>query len=561
MGNLVTLQFPTFSLGAEESAIPTLRTLLMVDAVSADFTRAKVIDIDGAQLTLAPWPDNADYFALVTIAVADATGLEWRVFRVDNVALTRVRTSSGNWAILVANYTDVSAVNLRTVHTSSGRLIVAETGRLGYRALVISSAEDMTVGRTAAFTFLGMQLAQDIVAGLGLGTRLSSPVALPPANTVAPTNSVTAQIGVQITGTRGTWDNSPTSFSDQWQRSTTGVGSSWADIVGATSLNYTPVDVDFGYFLRRVETAINTGGGAAATSAATANVAEVAAQSLGAELLTNSDFNAWTGDDPVGWALTGESGSDPAVHQVASGETHSGSGTGAANFYNTVTAGNVPHLTQGVVVDGSWHEGDLALSVLTGTMRVFLGSATQIFSYTTSGQKRLLGRASGVQYTLRPSGTPLDATVDSAGVKLLTLNPQLTAPSADMRLDLRYTLPGSPVAGTQLWLLPRISDFAAGNYWAGVLEYTGSQWNITLFSVAAHSRTSRIAATNIGTTNGIRINFNGDSLSLYTTANDFGGVTQRGTTITNSTYSTATAVNALHTSDVTLGTLTYAAAS
>jgi hypothetical protein len=49
------------------------------------------------------------------------------------------------------------------------------------------------------------------------------------------------------------------------------------------------------------------------------------------------------------------------------------------------------------------------------------------------------------------------------------------------------------------------------------------------------------------------------SISLYTSA-DGETFTQRGSTINNSTYQTATGVNVLATSDVTLGNLEYAPA-
>jgi hypothetical protein len=159
------------------------------------------------------------------------------------------------------------------------------------------------------------------------------------------------------------------------------------------------------------------------------------------------------------------------------------------------------------------------------------------------------------------NGYPLfDGAVDNIVEKEVTLNVQLTAPTANMKLDLLYTLPGTPLAGSQVWVCPRISDWVTGNYWAAKLVYDGAAWNINLYSVATHTPTSRIAATNIGASNGIRVNMNGDSISLWTTADGGANWSQRGSTISNSTYNTATGVNALWTSDFTPGTLAYAAA-
>lgn len=94
----------------------------------------------------------------------------------------------------------------------------------------------------------------------------------PPANTVAPSHDGTssAVIGTEINGTVGTWSGDPT-LTHQWQRSADG-STGWADIGSATALDYTPVDADFGYYLRRAETGTNAAG---AVTAYTANTARV----------------------------------------------------------------------------------------------------------------------------------------------------------------------------------------------------------------------------------------------------------------------------------------------
>jgi hypothetical protein len=81
-----------------------------------------------------------------------------------------------------------------------------------------------------------------------------------PVNTVAPVVSGTAVVGQTLTTTNGTWTNSPSSFSYQWFRGATPVGTN--------SVNYTPVQADAGNTSNitcRV-TATNAGGSANATS-------------------------------------------------------------------------------------------------------------------------------------------------------------------------------------------------------------------------------------------------------------------------------------------------------
>jgi len=87
-------------------------------------------------------------------------------------------------------------------------------------------------------------------------------------------------------------------------------------------------------------------------------------QSLGAELLTNGDFSAWTGDNPDGWTVY-ESPPTREVTEVGAGEGHGGAGTGLANFYNS-DGGNVI-LYHTIYTVGYWYEsGVLVDTVMNG---------------------------------------------------------------------------------------------------------------------------------------------------------------------------------------------------
>jgi hypothetical protein len=356
-------------------------------------------------------------------------------------------------------------------------------------------------------------------------------------------------IGTAMAYTAGTWSSGTPTFT-RWEKSATGVGS-WST-AAATMPNATsaPTDTEFGLYLRPVE----TNDGVEAAGASVGPVAEAPVQSLGAELLTNGDFSAWTTDNPNGWTVTGESGSDPMVTQVAADGS---AGTGAARLFASTATTN-PTLTQTVMIIGNYYELASTVSARTsGTIRV-RESFNQIHSYAAAGSQRSINRATATGLTIDAVSGAHDAVLDTASVKALTLNTQLTAPSADMRLDFFYTLPVTPIQGDQVWLLPRISNFASGNYFLVLLQYTGSQWNINLYTVASHTRTSIAAATNIGTTNGLRFAGSGDQVSMWTTANGGTNWTQRDTTKTNTTYQTATGVNTAHTSSVTPGQLVFA---
>jgi hypothetical protein len=77
--------------------------------------------------------------------------------------------------------------------------------------------------------------------------------------------------GTAESTTTGTWSNSPTSFSYQWEDCNS-AGESCSNISAATSSTYTPVEGDVGHTLRVQVNASNAGGSGSATSAATATV-------------------------------------------------------------------------------------------------------------------------------------------------------------------------------------------------------------------------------------------------------------------------------------------------
>ena len=96
-----------------------------------------------------------------------------------------------------------------------------------------------------------------------------------PANTAAPTISGTPQAGQTLTAANGTWSNSPTSFTYQWQRCNS-AGASCTNIPGETGQTRIIANDDVGNRLRVVVTARNAVG----SSSANSNPSEVIATGL-----------------------------------------------------------------------------------------------------------------------------------------------------------------------------------------------------------------------------------------------------------------------------------------
>jgi hypothetical protein len=121
-------------------------------------------------------------------------------------------------------------------------------------------------------TRLGFLLA--VAIGVLLGAVLGQPGNGRAASKARPTPQTppkingTAEVGLTLVATRGTWSGNPTSFHFAWVRCDT-TGAACVGIGGATAKIYTPTAPDIGHTLRVSVTARNSSGATTATSAAT----------------------------------------------------------------------------------------------------------------------------------------------------------------------------------------------------------------------------------------------------------------------------------------------------
>lgn len=284
-------------------------------------------------------------------------------------------------------------------------------------------------------------------------------------------------------------------------------------------------------------------------------------QSLGAELLTNGDLSAWTSDNPDGWVVVGESGSDPEVTERNPAQTHGDTVTtgGAANMYSSGTNFQ-PRLVQSAFTNGSWYQ---VLGSLTGhssgELKFQSTNTNPLFATLSavnnfSGLRQINDSSGGSKSLfLLPGTSPNDFTSDDLSVKQITLNTQQTGyTNGDGSYVVRFTLPGSPKVGQRMYLLYRIVD--SDNRWQAYLEYDGSQWNAYLDSVSSLTETNRISVLGVGTPTMLGVYINGNDHKLYTGTGasvDAAIWTQRGGTVTNATHNTADGYNMVYNSDFT----------
>jgi hypothetical protein len=183
-----------------------------------------------------------------------------------------------------------------------------------------------------------------------------------PVNTMLPTLSGTPQVGQTLTATNGTWTNSPTSFTYQWNRA----GSA---ISGATASAYVPVSADVGNTLTISVTATNGfGSSTPATSAATSAVIDI--------IPTNSSVPTISGTAQVGQTLTATTGvwmHNPTSFTYQWNRAGSAIAGATASTYVPVAADVGNTLTVSVVATNSGGSSSAATSTATSAVTAASG--------------------------------------------------------------------------------------------------------------------------------------------------------------------------------------------
>jgi len=137
----------------------------------------------------------------------------------------------------------------------------------------ISGATTATYTVAVADEAALLRVAVTATDSQGTATLASAPTTMiapfPPANTAVPTITGAAQRASILTGTPGVWTGSQNTYTYQWQED---FGEGFANIAGATGLQYTLGTADEGAVVRLVVTATNPDGVVMAPSAATATV-------------------------------------------------------------------------------------------------------------------------------------------------------------------------------------------------------------------------------------------------------------------------------------------------
>ena len=212
-------------------------------------------------------------------------------------------------------------------------------------------------------------------------TQAADPaITLPPLNTGAPTISGSAIDSDTLTSSDGSWADSPTSYTYQWQDCTTGsLGLVCSDIAGATGSSYTLTKSDVGDDVRAVVTAANSAGSTSAPSAETsavtlppppANTAAPVVSGAPVQGQTLSTSNGTWSNNPKSYSYAWEDCN-------SSGGSCTAIGSAAANSY-TLTSSDVGHTIRSIVTATNDGGSNAADSTQTAVVTVVPPSNTAV---------------------------------------------------------------------------------------------------------------------------------------------------------------------------------------
>ena len=174
-----------------------------------------------------------------------------------------------------------------------------------------------------------------------------------PVNTVAPVISGTAVVGQTLSTTNGTWSNSPASFSYQWKRGATNIGTN--------SSTYTLVQADAGNTsnITCVVTATNTAGSANASSNQIAQILTIRTNSfLTASAISDATIRGGLNTFDIGLISNSLDTKMKAVYPFVGGtaSTHRWNFMNAADTnaaFRLVFSGTITHNSNGITGNGS----------------------------------------------------------------------------------------------------------------------------------------------------------------------------------------------------------------
>ena len=214
----------------------------------------------------------------LTNTVAPAVSGSWTVG-------TSISASSGSWS--------TSGTFTYQWQSSSDNSTWADIASATSSSYTLTSSE--------ASKYVRVQVVNTSSAGAGVAYSVARSKVGAPYNTVLPAITGTIKVGSTQTVSTGTWSNTPTAYSYQWQKSSDGI--SWVNLSGETASTYSPT-----FDVANLQIRVSVGAGNAVETA-TVTTAVVS----GFLPPQATAIPAITGTKTVGQTLTSSSGTWPGT--------------------------------------------------------------------------------------------------------------------------------------------------------------------------------------------------------------------------------------------------------
>jgi hypothetical protein len=264
-------------------------------ATSASYTVGTADEGDTLQVvvtaTNADGTATASSAATTTVAAAQPVNTAAPTLSGTAVRAGTLSVSNGTWTGIGNSY----AIQWQRNTGSSWTNITGQTGN----SYTLGTADENA-------TLRAVVTATNADGTVTAATAASATVpAVPPVNTSVPALSGTAQRGLTLTATQGSWNGVGNSYTVQWQRSAD-QGTTWTNITGATGYTYSLAVGDEGDTVRAQVTAANPDSTVtASTTASSAVQASAPANSVSPTMSGNAQRSSTLSSTQGTWSGNG----------------------------------------------------------------------------------------------------------------------------------------------------------------------------------------------------------------------------------------------------------------
>jgi hypothetical protein len=254
------------------------------------------------------------------------------------VALALMLCLLGGWpGLLQAAQSNPTTLSVAASDSDGGTLSYAWTMHSGPTGSAAVFATPTAATTTVTVNTVGNYIFKVVVSD-GQGGSVQSLTGTvhctrAPLNTAVPTLSGSAQVGMTLTATTGTWTNpdsaATVSYAWSWQRADDGAGTNTVTIAGASGATYTVKVADLNKVVRAVQTATN----APYAAARAANSAFTSAVVAGGPVTPTPVIGTTTGLTTATPSITGTSGTADVI-RIYDGGTLIGTVTASGGAWN-----------------------------------------------------------------------------------------------------------------------------------------------------------------------------------------------------------------------------------